>query len=131
MVLKDYAGQADQADSLVVQKDEIVFRTAAPKGDGWVEVRREHDGVCGLVPQKRVAEAPLPPPPEEDARAPPDLSSDDDDDEGAGEEGTGVEGADGAGADGTEMEEEDARKSILRGQSAFHFFYFMRTTVIE
>eukprot|EP00966_Prymnesium_polylepis_P050078 1159462-Prymnesium_polylepis.1 len=83
VVLKDYAGQSDQPDALVVEKDEIVFRTAEPGGDGWVNVRRERDDAKGVVPQKRVREAPLPPSPHADARAAPVLSSEDEEDDEA------------------------------------------------
>jgi len=81
IVLKDYVGQADQPDALAVEKDDIVFLTAEPSGDGWVNVRRERDDGEGIVPQKRVQKAPLPPSPHATARAAPVLSSDEDDED--------------------------------------------------
>ena len=53
----------------------------------WTEVRRERDGVTGVVPAKRLRAAPLPPPPPppEEPMPEPELSDDEPDAEAEAE----------------------------------------------
>ena len=58
--IKAYPGQDDAPESISLSAGEIVFRLKN-FGDGWSQVRREHDGTSGHVPTKRLRQVPLPP----------------------------------------------------------------------
>ena len=74
LAIKKWAGQADVPDSIALKENEIIFRVRDHKGNLWSTVRRESDGVEGVVPTKRVRAAPLPP-------SPPPLGEDDEEED--------------------------------------------------
>ena len=58
-VIKDYPGQENEPRSLAIKQNEIVLKFSV---DGaWAVVQRERDDKEGIVPLRRLEEAPLPP----------------------------------------------------------------------